>query len=115
MEVRDGGGPLDAGPHAVFVVLDHIDDGNIPQRGHVEGFVNLPLVDGTVAEIGKADAVGAVVFLREGNSGADRPLRADDAVTTVEVLLLSAPMHGATLPLGITSLASQQPSPNSGA
>src|SRR3546814_19890229 len=43
-----------------------------------------------------------------GNSGADRHLRADDAVTTVEVLLLAEHMHGATLALGVAVLASSQ-------
>src|SRR3546814_8088278 len=42
---------VDRGAHGVLVVLDHEDDRQLPQLGHVEAFVHLALVRGAVAEI----------------------------------------------------------------
>ncbi len=82
-----GGRPRHRGAHGVLVVLDDIDDRQLPQLGHVEGLVDLALVGGAVAEIGQADAVIAAILVGEGQAGAQRHLGADDAVAAIEFLL----------------------------
>ena len=101
-------GALDRGAHAVVVVLDDVDDRQLPERGHVHGLVDLALVGAAVAEIGQRDVLGAVVLVREGQAGADRHLGADDAVAAVEVLLAAEHVHRAALALGIAAAAAGQ-------
>ena len=78
---------VDRGAHGVAVVLDDVDDRQLPQLRHVEALVDLALVGGAVAEIGQADIVVLAVAVGEGEAGAERHLRADDAVAAEEVLL----------------------------
>src|SRR5258707_1284261 len=77
----------DHGPHGVPVVLDDVDHGKLPQLRHVEALVHLALVGGAVAQVCKADIVGLAVARREGEPGAERNLRADDAMAAEEALL----------------------------
>src|SRR5215469_2996607 len=73
--------------HAVFVVLDDIDNGQLPQRGHVEAFRDLTLIHGTITHEGQANAAIVPVVMREGEAGADRHLCTDDAVPAEEIFL----------------------------
>ncbi len=52
LELDLGRGALDRGAHGVLVVLDDVDHRQLPQRGHVEAFIDLALVGRPVAEIG---------------------------------------------------------------
>ena len=79
--------------------------GQLPERGHVEGFVDLALVRGAVAEIGDADIVLPLVAVGEGEACAQRDLRADDAVAAEEVLLAAEHVHRAALAAGIAAFA----------
>ncbi len=96
----------DRGAHGVAVVLDHVDDRQLPQLRHVEALVDLALVRGAVAEIGERDAPVLAVPVGEAEPGAERDLRADDAVAAVEVLLLGEHVHRAALALGVAAAAS---------
>ena len=53
-EIGLGRGARHRGAHGVAVVLDDVDDRQLPQRGHVEALVDLALVGRAVAEIGRA-------------------------------------------------------------
>ena len=101
-------GALDGGAHAVAVVLNDVDHRQLPQLGHVEGFVDLALVDGAVAAIGVTDATVVLVLVGEGETGAERDLGADDAVAAEEVLFAAEHVHGAALALGIAAPAAGQ-------
>ena len=69
---------IDAGAHGVLVVLDHEDDRQLPQLGHVEGFIDLALVGRAVAEIGDAHAAIVVILVREAQArGYDNALMLD--------------------------------------
>ncbi len=94
--------------HGVAVVLDDVDDRQLPQRGHVEALVDLALVGGAVAEIGQRDVLVAAIAVGESEAGAERNLRADDAVAAVEILLLGEHVHRAALATGVASTASGQ-------
>src|SRR5262245_56678987 len=96
------------GAHGVAVVLDYIDHRQLPELGHVETLIDLALVRSAIAEIGHADRVVTSVTIGEGKPGAERDLRADDAVTAVEVLLLAEHVHGAALALGVATLPAGQ-------
>ena len=96
------------GAHGVAVVLDDVDHRQLPQLRHVEALVDLALVGRAVAEIGQADAVVAAIFVGEGEPGADRNRRADDAVPAVEILLAGEHVHRAALALGIAAAPAGQ-------
>ena len=51
--------------HGVAVVLDDVDHRQLPQRCHVEAFVDLPLIGSAVTEIGQRDIVVVAVTIRE--------------------------------------------------
>src|SRR3984893_5881131 len=108
IELGGGRGALDRGPHAVAVVLDDIDDGELPEGGHVHGLVDLALVGAAVTKIGQRDVLVAVVLVHEGEARADRHLGADDAVAAVEILLAAEHVHRAALALGIAGAATGQ-------
>jgi hypothetical protein len=86
----------------VFVVFDDVDDGQLPQRRHIEALVNLTLVNGTVTEVADIDLAILGVFMSEGQTGTDRNLRADDAMAAEELLLAAEHVHRSALALGIT-------------
>src|SRR5690606_36134356 len=92
----------------VAVVLDDVDNRQLPQLRHVEAFVDLALVGGAVAEIGEADVAVVAVAVGEGEPGAERDRRADDAVPAVEALLDAEHVHRAALALGIAVRAAGQ-------
>ncbi|MEH2477686.1 hypothetical protein V1282_001043 [Nitrobacteraceae bacterium AZCC 2146] len=96
------------GAHGVAVVLDDVDHRKLPQLRHVEALIDLALVRRAIAEVSEADEVIAAVAIGKGESGTERDLRADDAVTAVKILLLAEHVHGAALTLGIAAMASGQ-------
>src|SRR5258708_364164 len=91
--------------HAIAIVLDDVDDRQLPQRRHVEALVNLALVDGAVAEIGQADIAVVLVAVRKAEARADRYLGADDAVPAVEMLLAREHVHRAALAMRVAGAA----------
>src|SRR5215472_5811318 len=96
----------DMGPHGVAVILDDVEDRQLPQRGHVEALIDLALIGGTLAEISKADAVVSSIFVGEGDTGAERRRRAHDAVPAVEIPLDREHVHGAAFAFGVAMAAS---------
>src|SRR5262245_61995747 len=107
-EVGLRGRPRYRRAHGVAVVLDDIDDGQLPQLRHVEAFIDLALVGGAVAEIGQSNIVIAAIAVGEGEPRTERDLRADDAVAAVKLLLPAEHVHGAALALGIAAAAAGQ-------
>jgi hypothetical protein len=91
-----------------LVVLDHVDDRELPQLRHVEALVDLALVGRAVAEIGEADAAVAAIFVGEAEAGAEADLGADDAVAAVEFMLDAEHVHRAALALGDAGRAAGQ-------
>ena len=104
--MRRGAG--DGGAHAVLVVLDDVEHRQLPERRHVEGLVDLTLVDGAVTQIGGADIVLALVLVSKGQAGADRHLGADNAVSAEEALLAGEHVHRAALAARIAAGAPRQ-------
>ena len=100
--------PLQRRAHGIAVVLDNVDDRQLPQAGHVEGLVDLALVGGAVAEVAEVEAAVAAVLVGEGEPGAERHRSADDAVSAVEFLLDGEHVHRAALALGIAADAPGQ-------
>src|SRR5690349_12292008 len=100
--MRLGAGALDARSHGILVVLDDVHYRQLPKFGHVEGLINLALVGRAVTEIGNADAVIAAILIGKSNSGSERNLCADNAVTTKEILLGAEHVHRAAFALGVS-------------
>ena len=108
VEQRLGGRALDARAHRIFVVLDRVDHRQVPQLGHVEGLVDLALVDRAVAEIGQAHPAVLGIFMLEREAGAERHLRADDAVPAVKAVVDAEHVHRPALAVGDARLAPRQ-------
>src|SRR5437763_9598875 len=83
-----------------------MDDGQLPQLGHIEALVDLSLVGRAVAEIGDRDQPVVAIAIGEGEAGAERYLRADDAMAAKEALLAREHMHRAALALRQAAAAS---------
>src|SRR5690606_38747563 len=107
-EIGFGRRTRDRSAHGIAVVLNDEDNRQLPQRGHVEAFVDLALVGSAIAEIGQRDIVVAAITVGEGQPGAKRHLSTDDAVPTIKILLLGEHVHRAALTLGVSSTASGQ-------
>ena len=102
-EVGVSRGAGDRGAHAVFVVLDDVENRQFPESGHVEGFVDLALIDRTITEIGSAEIVFVFVFVSEAETCANRHLGGDDTVTAEETLVAGEHMHRPALAAGIAA------------
>ena len=89
-EVGHRGGPLDAGAHAVLVVLEDEEAGvepvAAPEAGQVGGLVEGAVVDRAVAQVELGDVVGALVALGVGHADAEGDVAADDAVAAHEAV-----------------------------
>mmetsp|Transcript_16608 Transcript_16608/g.34045 ORF Transcript_16608/g.34045 Transcript_16608/m.34045 type:complete len:291 (-) Transcript_16608:66-938(-) len=102
--VRVGRVAVNGGTHAIVVVLDAEDHGELPERRHVGRLPDLPLIRGTVTitrdcNIHVLPRLG-VVLISEGESHADRDLRPDNTGSTPEVVLLVIEVHRPALRLG---------------
>ena len=86
--------------HRVHVILDDIDDWQIPERRHVECFVDLPLIGGAVPEICKGNVVRSAIFVGESKAGANRNLSSNDPMASIEILFLGKHVHRSALPFG---------------
>jgi hypothetical protein len=73
-------GALERGAHPVAVVLHYEHHGELPQRRHVERFVERADVDRRLAEEADGDLVGAAVLGGEGGACRQRQVCAHDAV-----------------------------------
>src|SRR5690606_14132124 len=107
-EISFSGGARNRCAHGIAVVLDDVDYRQLPQRCHVEAFVDLPLIGSPVAEIGQRYIVVVAVAIRKRQTGAERNLCTNDAVTAVKMLLFGEHVHGAALALGKAAAAPGQ-------
>ena len=96
-------GAADRRAHAVAVVLDHVDDRQLPQRGHVEAFGDLALIDRAVAEIADGDRAVPAIAMGKGQARADRHRGADDPMAAKEILLAAEHVHRAALAVRIAA------------
>jgi hypothetical protein len=80
-----------------LIVFDDKQAGQIPQRRHVETFIDLALIDRTIPKIGHADIRLFPIFMGKGQAASDRHLRADNAVTAEKILFAAEHMHGTAL------------------
>src|SRR5690606_13183609 len=87
IELVFGRRAIDRGAHRILIVLDHENDRQFPELGHVEALVHLALVRRAVAEIGHGDAAVPAVFVGKGKARAERHLRADNAMPAIEFML----------------------------
>ena len=51
--------------HRIAVVFNDVDNRQVPERGHIETFIDLALVGRTITEIGQADVSVVVVIVVE--------------------------------------------------
>src|SRR5215469_8852835 len=96
-------GTIDRRPHPISIVLDHVNDRQLPQRGHVEALIDLPLIDRAVTEISGRDLPVFAIAMGKGEPGSYRHLRTDDTVAAKKVLLPAEHMHRAALAVRIAA------------
>jgi len=98
----------DRGPHAVAIVLDDEDDGEIPQRGQIQSLVKSADVDGRLSEEADANLITTAILDRESDSGGDRNVATHDAMSAEEVCLGVEDVHGAALAARGSCVAAKQ-------
>ncbi len=108
VKMRFRAGARDGGAHSVLVVLDNVDDRQVPELGHIKALIDLALVGRAIAEIGRANLAVLLVLVREGEPGAERDLRAHNAVTAKELLVTGEHVHAPALAFGIAAFATGQ-------
>ena len=107
VNVVDGGRTLDGGAHAVAVVLDDEQAWQLPERRHVERFVEGAVVDRCLAHEAHDDLIATAILDRETDTGRDRNVSADDAMSTQKAERFVEHMHRAALALGAAVLSSE--------
>ena len=106
--VSERGGALETGAHRVAVVLNHIDDREIPESGDVEALAVDSLIDCAVAQKGDRTALDSLVLEGKGKAESERGLAGDDAVTTPVMLVGSEEVHRPTLALGAAGALAEE-------
>ena len=100
--VPHGGRTLKGGAHRVFVILDDIDNGKLPEGGKVERFMVGTLIDGAIPHEAESGPFFALIFEGVGESESEWGLTPDDAVSAPVVLVGSEVVHRAALAAGAT-------------
>src|ERR1019366_3823454 len=80
VHVLDGRGALDRRAHAVLVVLDDVDHGQLPEPRHVQRLVERAVVHGGLTHEAHDRLVAAAILDGERHTGRDGYVSADDAV-----------------------------------
>ncbi len=80
VEVLHRGRAVERRAHAVAVVLDDVDHGQVPERAHVQRLVEGAFVHGAVAEEAEDDLVGLAQADAVAHAGGDGQVAAHDAV-----------------------------------
>src|SRR5580704_18037662 len=99
---------VDRGAHRVAVVLANEDHRQLPERGQVQGLVELAFGHRAVTEVAQHDLVAPLVLDREAGAGGERQVRAHDAVAAQEVDALVEEVHRAALALTQPAHAAEQ-------
>ena len=97
VEVLHRRGAVDRRAHAVAVVLDDVDDRQVPQRAHVQRLVERSLVDRAVAEEAQADLVGIAEADAVADAGGQRQVAAHDPVAAEVAAGHVVEVHAAAL------------------
>src|SRR6185295_12731979 len=97
VEVLHRGGAVHGRAHAVAVVLDDVDDGQVPERAHVEGLVEGALLHRAVAEEAEADLVGLLEADPVAHARRHRQVAAHDAVAAEVAAGHVVEVHAAAL------------------
>src|SRR3954454_12178649 len=92
----------------VEVVLADVDDGQLPERGHVHDLVEEPLSERSVPEEADCDAVRAEPLRSEGRAGGDPRRSADDCVSPEIPMRVIGDVHRAALAPAVALLLAEQ-------
>ena len=107
-DLRDGGGAINGGAHAVLVVLADPQDGQLPDLGQVQRLVEITDIGSAIAEHTDRHGVVMLVQVAQRQPGGDRQVRADDGVPAPEILAHIGHVHRAAFAVrGAGGLAEQ--------
>jgi hypothetical protein len=101
-------GTIDAGTDAVQVVLADIEHRQVPDLGHVQGFMESALVVGGIAEEADGDLVAALHLDGLGHTGGQREGTAHQGIAAHEMVLRIENVHGAAATLAAAGLLAEQ-------
>mmetsp|Transcript_11395 Transcript_11395/g.23821 ORF Transcript_11395/g.23821 Transcript_11395/m.23821 type:complete len:406 (+) Transcript_11395:273-1490(+) len=96
------------GAHAVVVVLAHVNQGQVPQRSHVERLEQLALVGSAITVHGDGHVGLLVVLVGEGQTRTQGGLSTNNTVAPVEVRVLLVHVHRATNALRCSAITAHQ-------
>lgn len=86
---------MDVGGDGELVVLEEIDDGELPDGRHVDALMEATLVGRAVAEERNGHRTVVANFGRQRRAGGQRDAAADDAVRAEQAALDLRDVHGA--------------------
>ena len=90
-----GAGGVDVGGDCELVVLDEIDDGELPDGRHIDALMEAALVGCAVAEERNGHRAVVANFGRQRRASGQRNAAADDAVRAEQAALDLRDVHGA--------------------
>ena len=96
------------GVFGVEIVLADIDNGELPERSHIHGFIEHPLAQRAVAKEANRHLIAAAHLAGERGAGGERGAAADDGIGSQVAHLLGGDVHGATLAPAIARRFAQQ-------
>ena len=107
-DVLDGLVAILAHGDAVVVVFANEDNGELPDRGQVQGLMEGALVGGAVAEEADADLIGASDLDGQTRAAGDALAGADDAVRAQDTQVPVRNVHGAALAFAVAGVAAEE-------
>ena len=107
-DVLDGLVAILAHGNAVVVVLADEDNGELPDRGHVQRLMESALVGGAVAEEAGTDLIGAADLGGQARADRDVVARAHDAVGAQDAQVSIRNVHRAALALAVAGVAAEE-------
>src|SRR5438445_1429982 len=91
----------------VHIVLAHVDDRKLPERGHVHALVEDSLAKRSLTEEARGDLVGSALLRRKCRAGCDAGASGHDGVRAQVALLLLGDVHRSTLAAAVAGLLPQ--------
>ncbi len=106
--MHDCRGTLDCGANSVQVVFAHEQNRQLPQRGHVQGFVKGALVVGGIAQKADGDFIAALELDAFADSRCQRERTAHQRIAAHETVLHVEDVHGTAAAFGRTGFLAVQ-------
>ena len=108
VNLRHGGMPMDLGADLIVVVLADEEHRQLPERRHVERFVESALIGGAVAEIAEHGITALVHGDPVADADGDGEGLADDGIAPEKATFPIEQVHGAAVTTGTSGRLTEE-------